>query len=264
MTKTGDGKIQIMELFGPTVQGEGIMTGTLTHFLRTGGCALRCSWCDSLFAVLPDQILKYRRLMTTDEILKEIGLLPQAPYITFTGGDPAIQPRLGDLIPALNMEGMRVAIETQGMFFPDWLERCDVLTFSPKGPSSGNVVDPKKLADYCVSLGKKRPQRVCIKIVCFDEQDFLYAMAVYRLIPAAYYDAFYFTAGTPLLEPPEGEPSDADKEAIATGRLMMVIQNQQAVAKEMLKAENCSTFNEKVHLGCQQHVLLWPHKDKGV
>jgi organic radical activating enzyme len=209
--------------------------------------------------------------MTTDEILKEIMLLPSAPYITFTGGDPAIQSRLGDIIPTLNANGMRVAIETQGMFFPDWLQKCDVLTFSPKGPSSGNVVKPMDLSTYCVSLGKKRRQRVCIKIVCFDEEDFAYAMAVYRLIPSIYYDAFYFTAGTPLIEEPEAirdmpnvELTDEDKNARAMGRVLMVIQNQLALAELMLKKENSSQFNEKVHLGCQQHVLLWPGEDKGV
>ena len=89
-------QLQIMELFGPTIQGEGIMTGTVTHFLRTGGCGLRCSWCDSMFAVLPEEIKKYRRLMSTADILKELTALPYAPYVTFTGGDPCIQPLLGD------------------------------------------------------------------------------------------------------------------------------------------------------------------------
>ncbi len=161
-------RLQIMELFGPTIQGEGIMTGTLTHFLRTGGCGLRCTWCDSLFAVLPDEIKKYRRMMTTEEIFRELTTLPKAPYVTFTGGDPCIQEHLGAIIPALNVRAdMRVAIETQGQFFPDWLEAADVITFSPKGPSSGNVVDIEDLYDWLGHHSPKRPFRVCIKIVVY-------------------------------------------------------------------------------------------------
>jgi len=245
-------KIQVMELFGPTIQGEGIMTGTITHFLRTGGCPLRCSWCDSLFAVLPDQIKKHRTLMSVHEIIKAVEQLPAAPYITFTGGDPCIQERLGEIVPAMNAMGMRIAVETQGMYFPEWLEDCDVLTFSPKGPSSSNVVDPLPLIEYLIKLGRIRAQEVCIKIVVFNEEDFEYALSVYGLIPPAYYDAFYFTAGTPVYTS-EDEYFQRPAE---------IMQNQTAVAELMLK---CGvTFNAKVHLGCQQHVLLWPDKDKGV
>ena len=250
-----DKKIQVMELFGPTIQGEGIMTGTVTHFLRTGGCPLRCTWCDSLFAVLPDQIKEHRTLMTPQEVIAAIRELPAAPYITFTGGDPCIQTRLGDIVSDMNHLGMRVAVETQGMYFPEWLKECDVLTFSPKGPRSGNVVDPLPLADYLVSLGRVRSQEVCIKIVVFDEEDFSYALSVYNIIPPTYYDAFYFTAGTVLEDIQGNKLSPFDK-------TIGVIQNEQALADLML---NCGVpFNDKVRLGCQQHVLLWPDKDKGV
>lgn len=245
-----------MELFGPTIQGEGIMTGTITHFLRTGGCPLRCEWCDSLFAVLPEQIKKYRTLMTTAEIIDAVKALPYAPYITFTGGDPCIQSRLGDIVFAMNEMRMRVAVETQGQYFPDWLHTCDVLTFSPKPPSSGNVVDPLPLADYLTSLGHIRPQEVCIKVVVFGEEDFAYALSVYNVIPSIYYDAFYFTAGTPLCD------EYVEPLAKMEMRVADTLTNQHELAELMLQCG--AAFNDKVRLGCQQHVLLWPDKDKGV
>lgn len=248
----GEKRIQIMELFGPTIQGEGFMTGTITHFLRTGGCPLRCSWCDSLFAVMPAEILEHRTLMTTWEIIDAIHALPWAPYVTLTGGDPCIQTRLGDIIPAINANKMRVAVETQGMYFPVWLQECDVITFSPKGPSSGNVVDPLPMADYILSLGLRRKMHMCIKVVVFNEEDFNYAMSIYELLPPSLYDSFYFTAGTPMgLETLEE-------------RTLAVIHNEQELAKLVLAATPGIRLNDKVHLGCQQHVLLWPDKDKGV
>ncbi len=248
-----DDKLQIMELFGPTIQGEGIMTGTVTHFLRTGGCSLRCSWCDSLFAVMPDQILQHRKMMNVDEIYVALTALPYAPYVTFTGGDPCLQDRLGPLVLRLNMHAnMQVAVETQGMFFPDWLETVDVITFSPKGPSSGNVVDIEDLYNWLKKFPARRPFRVCIKIVCFHTADYNYALSVYEAIPAKFYDAFYFTAGTDLIT--EG----------AFDRVEKVLTTQLGIATEMLKNEAQTTFNDKVHLGCQQHVLLWPEEEKGV
>ncbi len=248
-----ENKLQIMELFGPTIQGEGIMTGTVTHFLRTGGCGLRCSWCDSLFAVLPAEIKKYRRMMSTAQIFDAIKDLPRAPYITFTGGDPCIQERLGDIIPSLNIQlEMQVAVETQGQHFPDWLERADVVTFSPKGPSSGNVVDIQDLCNWLEQHSPRRPFRVCIKIVIFNKEDWEYALYVYNSLPYVFYDSFYFTAGTPL------------ETKSPLRRQLSVITLQQQVADFMLKNAAFTKFNEKVHLGCQQHVLLWPGETKGV
>ena len=263
-----DKHVQVMELFGPTIQGEGIMTGTVTHFLRTGGCPLRCTWCDSMFAVDPAQIREHRTLMTTWEIIDALIALPWAPYVTFTGGDPCIQLRLGDIIPALNANGQRVAVETQGMYFPDWLQECDVVTFSPKGPSSGNAVEWSRMADWCISQGRKRPMKICIKVVIFDKHDFDYAMKLYETLPMAYYDAFYFTAGTPLFEEPGPlesiAPEEAEQHARAVERTFDVIQNQRATATLLLEAANRIRYNEKTHVGCQQHVLLWPEQDKGV
>lgn len=42
-------KIPVLEIFGPTIQGEGMVIGQKTMFVRTGGCDYRCSWCDSAF-----------------------------------------------------------------------------------------------------------------------------------------------------------------------------------------------------------------------
>ncbi len=254
MQTPADKQIQVMELFGPTIQGEGIMTGTITHFLRTGGCSLRCSWCDSLFAVLPEEIKKHRTLMTTDDLISAIQRLPYAPYITFTGGDPAIQDRLGDIIPSMNAHNIRVAVETQGMFFPDWFANTDVLTFSPKGPASGNIVDTDDLCKYLCTLGKKRVMRVCVKIVVFNEADFEYAMSLYHKLPQWSYDSFYFTAGTPPFE--DAQPN--------VERILDVVHNETQLAGLLLKEVESTKFNDKVHLGCQQHVLLWPDKEKGV
>ena len=112
--------IPVIELFGPTIQGEGLQTGTLTHFLRTGGCGLRCSWCDSMYAVLPEEIRRNKNPMTTAEIQKNIESMAYAPWINFTGGDPCIHKGLGDIIHWLNIQmDMKVSVETQGMIFPD-------------------------------------------------------------------------------------------------------------------------------------------------
>lgn len=247
-------KIPIIEIFGPTIQGEGLMTGTVTHFVRTGGCGLRCTWCDSMYAVDPKQVKANRTMMTVTAIQKYLMDLPPAPYVTLTGGDPALQKHLGDLIINLNVSGIRVAIETQGQQFPDWLGMCDVITFSPKGPSSGNIVDTQDMYRW-LNTRRRRPFKVCIKVVVFDKDDFEYAMEVYDEFPPQMYDSFYLSAGTAL---GNGDMSPDD-------RIASVLGNEQQLADWVLKAcEMGKQFNDKFHIGCQQHVLLWPKEDKGV
>ncbi|TIU92326.1 MAG: 7-carboxy-7-deazaguanine synthase QueE, partial [Mesorhizobium sp.] len=57
--------IRVSEIFGPTIQGEGMLIGLPTVFVRTGGCDYRCSWCDSLHAV--DSRFRYDwEMMSTD------------------------------------------------------------------------------------------------------------------------------------------------------------------------------------------------------
>lgn len=250
-------KIPIIELFGPTIQGEGLMTGTVTHFVRTGGCGLRCVWCDSLYAVLPAEIKANRTMMTIPEIQEYLGQLPWAPYVTLTGGDPCIHKHLGDLVIGLNFNGIRVAVETQGELFPDWLDGCDVITFSPKGPSSGNVVDIEDMRDWIDSKMTRHraglPFKICIKVVVFNREDFEYAMDVYDTVPLYMYDAFYLSAGTPI-----DAPSPLNRTAA-------VLHNEQQLAQMVLGAvQGGRIFNDKFHIGCQQHALLWPGEDRGV
>ena len=46
----------VVEIFGPVLQGEGRMIGAQTLFVRLGLCDFRCQWCDSLYAVTPEQV----------------------------------------------------------------------------------------------------------------------------------------------------------------------------------------------------------------
>lgn len=179
--------IQISETFGPTIQGEGALIGKPTVFVRTGGCDYRCSWCDTLYAVLPEHKADWHA-MTTEEVFAVIQKLSnyQPLLITLSGGNPAIQP-LGDLIDLGHVHGYLFAIETQGSVAQSWFAQLDYLTLSPKPPSSKQVTRWERL-DRCVELASRtEPDRpttqISLKIVIFDEEDFLYARQVAERYP---------------------------------------------------------------------------------
>lgn len=173
--------IPISECFGPTIQGEGMLIGKPTIFVRTGGCDSRCSWCDSLYAVLPEYKSEWQP-MTAKEIFDRVqSLSNHTPIlVTLSGGNPAIQP-LGTLIDMGHEHGYTFALETQGSVAQAWFAKLDYLTLSPKPPSSRQITRWDRLdkcVNYALGNGGERKPQTCLKIVIFDDEDLAYARYV--------------------------------------------------------------------------------------
>ena len=115
--------------------------------------------------------------MTTTAVWNRITELSYSRTVTISpsGGNPAIQP-LGGLITLGRKEGYRFALETQGSLAKDWFADLDVLTLSPKPPSSGMTTDWQRLAE-CVEAAGPETQTV-LKVVVFDEADYAFARDV--------------------------------------------------------------------------------------
>lgn len=99
----------ISEIF-TSIDGESKRAGELATFIRSIGCNLRCSFCDSRYTWTVEET---SREMSVDQIVskcKDFGV----HNITFTGGEPLIQKDSDQLIEALAKEGFDVGIETDG------------------------------------------------------------------------------------------------------------------------------------------------------
>jgi 7-carboxy-7-deazaguanine synthase len=197
--------IRVNEIFGPTIQGEGALIGQPTVFVRTGGCDYRCSWCDTLHAVesaYRDDWLP----MTPEAIMMQIEILSggQPLTVSLSGGNPAIQP-LGHLIEIGKKEGYRFALETQGSIARDWFEKLDVMTLSPKPPSSGMDMDWQKLADCVEAAGHKT--KTVLKVVVFDDLDYVFARDVASRYPEL---QLFLQPGNHTPPSPEEENSTID------------------------------------------------------
>lgn len=82
-------KVRLFEIF-TSVEGEGILYGTKTLFVRLAGCPFTCFYCDTKDSLPLDSGKEY----TIDEACKliDFNLKNQTYKVNFTGGDPLIQP----------------------------------------------------------------------------------------------------------------------------------------------------------------------------
>lgn len=191
----------VIEVFGPTIQGEGAEAGRPCYFVRLGGCDYRCSWCDTMYAVDPAEVRAAAEHLDAGEIAARVADLDgRAEWVVISGGNPALH-ELGGVVDDLHAEGLKVAVETQGSVWKEWLGRVDRLTVSPKPPSSGMAGEAPeaRFEDFMQSArGGGSWASAVLKIVCFDEADLAWAKGVARRWSEP---ALYLSAGTPVPPP---------------------------------------------------------------
>lgn len=81
-------RVKLSEIF-TSIEGEGILFGTKTMFVRLAGCPLECHWCDTPYALPMDSGSDY----SIDEVKELISknLHPNTYKVNFTGGEPLVQ-----------------------------------------------------------------------------------------------------------------------------------------------------------------------------
>lgn len=168
MTETR--RFPVVEVFGPTFQGEGGDAGRRVKFIRFGFCdgatgkgpKSWCSWCDSMFAV-DFRHKKEWEWLTVEEIAKKLKALPgPCRTVVLSGGNPALHD-LDDLVWCLS-DDWNIWVETQGTVYRDWLRCCGV-TVSPKPPSASKDFDAFALSWFMEQrLETSEEMRTILKI----------------------------------------------------------------------------------------------------
>jgi len=117
--------MRIAEIFH-SIQGEGLLAGVPSIFIRTSGCNLRCHWCDTPYASWKPEGPE----MSIEEILKKLTEW-SCDHVVLTGGEPMIAPDLPELATALKKQKKHITIETAGIILPNSIP-CDLASISPK------------------------------------------------------------------------------------------------------------------------------------
>lgn len=116
--------IRVNEIFH-SIQGEGLLAGVPSIFIRTTGCNLRCVWCDSDATSWHP----WGAMMSEHDILDRLGDFP-CPHVVFTGGEPLLAPGVESLTRRILDAGYHLTIETAGTVWKDVV--CDLASISPK------------------------------------------------------------------------------------------------------------------------------------
>jgi len=129
--------VRIAEIYA-SLQGEGLLAGTPSGFVRTSGCNLRCAWCDTPFTSW-EPVGSERTAAAVHAEVLALGVR----HVVVTGGEPLLFTDVAELCGLLRRDGLHVTIETAGTVpFPAQSPRpvADLVSISPKLASSAPPV----------------------------------------------------------------------------------------------------------------------------
>src|SRR6187401_1747850 len=104
----------IAEIFY-SIQGEGELTGVPSVFVRTSGCNLRCTWCDTPYASWNPE----GEPRTIAQIVAAVQNHPNAHHVVLTGGEPMIVKEIRPLAAEIKAAGRHITIETAATVAPE-------------------------------------------------------------------------------------------------------------------------------------------------
>jgi len=159
-----EASLKINEIFF-SIQGESLLAGKPTVFVRTATCNLRCTWCDTKYSYWEGSV------MSVSEILEKVKSFG-GQYVCLTGGEPLGQKGSIDLMRGLLKEGYTVSLETNGSFSIKDVPLDVVKVIDIKCPDSGEA---KSMAWENLDLARSHDQ---FKFVVASKSDFDWALKI--------------------------------------------------------------------------------------
>jgi 7-carboxy-7-deazaguanine synthase len=116
--------MKIAEIFH-SIQGEGMLMGMPSIFVRTSGCNLRCSFCDTPYTSWKPEGENLPLAAIVDRIASVV-----CRHVVLTGGEPLIAPEIEMLCQKIRQLDRHLTIETAATVFKP--VAADLISMSPK------------------------------------------------------------------------------------------------------------------------------------
>jgi 7-carboxy-7-deazaguanine synthase len=159
-------ELMINEIFF-SLQGESTLAGLPCLFVRTMGCPLRCTYCDTEYAFHEGQKMSF------EDIFAALDQHPSCKLVEITGGEPLAQKSTVLLMDELVNRGMTVMIETSGAFSLAQVPPTVRIIMDVKAPSSNETA--RMNWDNMAHLKAGRDE---VKFVLSNFDDFKFATQV--------------------------------------------------------------------------------------
>jgi 7-carboxy-7-deazaguanine synthase len=158
--------LKVIEIFR-SLQGEGVLIGTPTVFIRFQGCNLKCEWCDTGYAREGGQD------MSVEQIMEKVADY-QTKFICLTGGEPLLQKDCVKLMNKLLEKIYHVTLETNGSLDLEEVPCAEnmLISMDVKCPSSGMQ---EKMMFSNIELLSPADQ---LKFIVADKDDLRYAESI--------------------------------------------------------------------------------------
>lgn len=115
----------ISEVFA-SIQGEGLLAGVPSLFIRVSGCNLRCRWCDTPYTSWTPEGAQ----QSVEELTAWASVHSSYHHVVLTGGEPMLFPEIVPLSVSLRRLGLHVTVETAGTVYQP--VECNLISISPK------------------------------------------------------------------------------------------------------------------------------------
>lgn len=205
-----------------SVQGEGLYLGFPQIFVRFTGCNIRCSYCDTADALLPQSIARIEQTpfsgnlklipnpISTEILVKSVKHLNDSftgfHSISITGGEPLMCAGfLKKLLPLLRHTGLQILLETNGTL-PEQLEKIieyvDIVSMDIKIPcdiQKGQIEWEKTERFFQIASRRKCYVKIIVSNQVLPKLDEEFVMAcdiiskINPKIPVVIQPAFYET-----------------------------------------------------------------------
>jgi len=139
----GEDKLAIAEMFGDTLQGEGMSVGMPSTFIRLQGCTLKCVWCDTLDVWPHGNEYSFDEIFNLFERNGFIEKFKNNQRLILTGGSPLKQQiQLNNFISQFISKyefKPYIEVENEAVLLPNFLfeKYVDQWNNSPKLANSG-------------------------------------------------------------------------------------------------------------------------------
>lgn len=179
--------LSVCEIF-KSIQGESSHAGKVCSFVRLTGCNLRCSYCDTPYALTEGDDLPVEKVVRTVQEHR-------TRFVEITGGEPLLQAETPSLCRRFLDLGFTVLVETNGSLDISIVPPPVIRIVDIKCPSSGHE------GSFLIKNFSQLTSSDECKFVLSDKDDFFWALDVVHKENLHEMVTVIFSPNTKLLSP---------------------------------------------------------------